>query len=90
MDKKNILRKLEEYNIKDEDVEMIEDIAEDYKDKSEEEMFIEIIRLNEKMEEEMSYDEYEAIFEQLEDIRHLLSDEQNEKLNIILKTLRRG
>jgi predicted house-cleaning noncanonical NTP pyrophosphatase (MazG superfamily) len=50
---------------------------------------MEIIYLNEQMEKDLSQEEYEAIFEQLEEIRDLLSDDQLEKLDKILEMLGR-
>ncbi len=49
--------------MKEEQVEVIEDMSEKYKDKSEEDIFVEIIQLNAQMEEELTFEEYERIFE---------------------------
>lgn len=70
-------------------IEMIEGVTSKFEDKSDDELFVEIINLNEQMEKDLSFDEYEAIFEQLDDIRHLLSEDQLEKLDRILRQLGR-
>lgn len=89
MRKRDLIKKLKNYEINPGDEELIKNMAKDYENKSEDEIFVEIIQLNARMEDELSYEEYENIFEKLESIRHLLSDEQNEKLNIILDAIDR-
>lgn len=90
MRKKDLIKKLKNYEISEEHEELIRNMASNYEDKSEDEIFVEIIQLNAQMEEELSHEEYEKIFDKLESIRHLLSDEQNEKLNRILDAINRG
>lgn len=88
--KKNIdeiMEKIKEYNPSQEDIEAIENLAEAYKDKSEDDIFIEIIKVNDTLERNLSEDEYREIFEKLESIRPLLSEEQNRKLDRILDLL---
>lgn len=87
--KKDFMKDLDKYNIDKNDLNRIKDLAEDYEDKSEEEIYLEIIRINEEIEKEMSYEEYEALFEKLKTIRPLLNKEQNEKLDFLLKTLKK-
>lgn len=84
---KDIIKKLKDFELKEEQVEVIEDMSEKYKDKSEEDIFVEIIQLNAQMEEELTFEEYERIFEKLDSIRHLLSEEQNTKLDRLLDAL---
>lgn len=86
MDSKNYFDDLRKYYLED-DVDSIEGLVDGYIDKSEDEIFIEIIRLNNMMEEEMSFEQYELIFDKLKSIRHLLSSEQNVKLNKLLEAL---
>lgn len=75
-------------NMPDKDqLSKIEKIAEDYKDKSDDEIFFEIIKINKEMENDLSPERYTEILEKLESIRPLLSDEQNAKLNMVLKAL---
>ena len=85
--KKDIIKKLKDFELKEEQVEVIEDMSEKYKDKSEEDIFVEIIQLNAQMEEQLTFEEYERIFEKLDSIRHLLSEEQNTKLDRLLDAL---
>ncbi|NLV87774.1 MAG: hypothetical protein GX021_00200 [Tissierellia bacterium] len=90
MREKNIdelVDKIKEYNPSEEDVEKIQELAEIYQDKSEDDIFIEIIRVNETLEKQLTEEEYREIFEKLESIRPLLSEEQNRKLDRILDLL---
>lgn len=73
----------------EEELEIIGDLADEYMDKSADDIFVEIINVNEKMELEMDSEEYEAIFEKLENIRPMLDEEQQIKLDKILKALGR-
>lgn len=73
----------------EEQLEIIGDLADAYSGKSEDDIFIEIIKLNEEMKSEMDPEEYTAIFEKLERIRPFLDDEQQEKLDRILKALKK-
>lgn len=76
-------------NISDESKLRIEDLAENYKDKSEDEIFVEIIKLNKSMEEELSPEKYNEILEKLDAIRPMLSKEQNRKLDKVINTLKK-
>ena len=90
MREKNIdelVDKIKEYNPSEEDVEKIQELAEIYQDKSEDDIFIEIIRVNETLEKQLTEEEYREIFEKLESIRPLLSEEQNRKLDRIIDLL---
>jgi len=82
-----LVDKIKEYNPSEEDVEKIQELAEIYQDKSEDDIFIEIIRVNETLEKQLTEEEYREIFEKLESIRPLLSEEQNRKLDRILDLL---
>lgn len=88
--KKDFMKDLGKFNVDENDLSRIKDLAGNYEDKSEEEIYMEIIRINDEIEKEMSYEEYEALFEKLKDIRPLLNDEQNQKLDFLLKTLKRN
>ena len=69
-------------NMPDKDqLKVVEKLAEEYKDKSEDEIFFEIIRINKEMEDELSPEKYEEILGKLDSIRPLLSKEQNKKLD---------
>lgn len=75
-------------NPSEEQMEQIEDMAEAYSDKSEDEIIFEIIKLNDKMESEMNADEYQDLMAKLEQIRPLLDEEQIEKLDKLLQILK--
>lgn len=90
MDNKDIMDGFGDFRPDKEQVEIIEDIASKIKDKSEDEVFVEIIRINSELEDKMSPEKYQEIFEKLENIRYMLSDAQNEKLDKVLKTLNKG
>lgn len=87
MDNKRIIDGIKNYYPNQEQVDIIEDMAANLKDKSEDDVFVEIIKINSEMEERMSKEEYEKIFDKLEGIRHLLSEEQNLKLDRVLEVL---
>lgn len=83
-----IIKNLKDCHMDKDRLKQLENGAEKYKDKSEEEIYLEIIRINEEIEKEMSYEEYENLFHQLKNIRPLLNDEQNIKLDYLLKQLK--
>ncbi len=87
---KDIIKNIDDiskYEPNEEDVSMLKDLTKDYKDKSEDDIFVEIIKLNNEMEDEMTEEQYEAIFKKLDSIRPVLSEEQNSKLDRILEVL---
>lgn len=86
-DMKDLMESAKNYEPSDEEIMIIGNLAEEYKDKSEEDMFVEIIRVNNEMEEKMTSEEYEAIFKKLDAMRPMLSDDQNQKLDKILELL---
>lgn len=93
MDKKDnfqdIMEEFQNFSPTDEDMEKISVLTEAYKDKSEEDIFFEIIKINEDMENTMSDEEYERVFQQLESLRPVLNEEQLKKLDKILYILGR-
>ncbi|NMB08253.1 MAG: hypothetical protein GX981_07715 [Tissierellia bacterium] len=86
---KNIMEEFKNFSPTDEDIEKISTLSETYKDKSEEDIFFEIIKINEDMENTMTEEEYERVFQQLESLRPMLNEEQLEKLDKILYILGR-
>jgi len=70
-----------------EQMKIVEKMADSYKDKTEDEIFFEIIRVNSEMESELSSEKYNEILDKLKSIRPLLSKAQNEKLDMVLKAL---
>lgn len=75
-------------NMPDKDqLKVVEKLAEEYNDKSEDEIFFEIIRINKEMEDELSPEKYEEILGKLDSIRPLLSKEQNKKLDLVINAL---
>ncbi len=81
------MEQFQHFTPSEEQVEKIETLRDAYADKSEEEIFFEIINVNKNMEKEMTKEEYEEIFEKLNNIRPLLNEEQLEKLDKILYIL---
>ena len=69
-------RRIKRFNPSEEEIELIEGLAKSYSDKSEDDIFVEIIKVSEQMESEMSPEEYEKIFEKLDSIRPMLSEDQ--------------
>lgn len=86
-DIKKVMEQFQHFTPSEEQVEKIETLRDAYADKSEEEIFFEIINVNKNMEKEMTKEEYEEIFEKLNNIRPLLNEEQLEKLDKILYIL---
>ncbi|HEY8362057.1 MAG TPA: hypothetical protein VIK77_04160 [Tissierellaceae bacterium] len=92
MENKNIdeiMDLMKDYKPSEEEMEKFENLVDEYKDKSEKDLFIEIIKVNESLEKNLSEEEYREIFEKIESIRPLLSEEQNKKLDEILKILKK-
>ena len=69
-------------------LDKIKKIAEKYSNKSDEEIFFEIIKLNKQISGSMSEDEYKDKIAKLETIRPLLNEEQSKKLDMILKLMK--
>lgn len=89
MDRDELIKNLKDNMPDDEQLEKIEKMAEEFKDKSNDEIFVEIIKINKNLEESLSEEKYDQIFKQLEEIRPMLSDEQNAKLNMVLRVLKK-
>lgn len=71
-----------------EQMSQLEDMAEDYSDKSEEDVFIEIIELNKKLSSDMGAEEFQNKLKQIEAIRPMLNEEQSKKLDKVLSALK--
>lgn len=84
---KKIMDNIENYNPTEEDVLIIGNLADKYLDKSDDDIFVEIIRVKSEMEDQMSEEQFATILEKLEAIRPMLSEEQNDKLDRILEML---
>lgn len=82
-------KKIGDFEFDENQMDLIEGVTDEFQDKTEDEIFVEIINLNDQMEKDLSFDEYESIFDQLDNIRHLLSDEQLKKLDKLLRQLGR-
>ncbi|WP_312907664.1 hypothetical protein [Tissierella praeacuta] len=84
---KNIIDKLEGYTPSDEEISIIENLADKYMDKSEEDIFVEVIKVKSDMEDKISDEQYASILEKLDTIRPMLNEEQNIKLNKVIELL---
>ncbi len=73
-----------------EQLDTVKQFAEQYSNKSGDEIFFEIIKLNRKLTEDMGQEEFIAKLNQLEALRPLLNQEQNENLDRLLKILKAG
>ena len=89
MDIKDIINDAKDYNPSDEDIIIIGNLADAYKDKTEDDIFVEIIKVNDEMKEGMSEGEYDAIFAKLESMRPILNESQIAKLDMVLDLLNR-
>jgi len=85
----DLLKNIKDNMPNDDQLEMVEQIAENLKDKSDDEIFFEIIRINKEMESELSTEKYNEILEKLDSIRPMLSKTQNFKLDLVLKALKK-
>lgn len=84
-----IIEGFKKFSPSDEDYEKISRLKAVYENKSEDDIFFEIIEINKDMEKKMSPEEYEKVFEQLESLRPMLNEEQVKKLDRILYILGR-
>lgn len=89
-DIQKIVDNIGKYNPSEEDIMLIESLQDQYMDKSDDDLFVEIIRVNDEIENNLSPEQYEEIFDKLESIRPMLSEEQNLKLDKILKILNKN
>ena len=92
MDNKNIEKLMENFKGKmqptEEQMEKMKSLAENYSGKSDDEILFEIIKLNKKMTEDMSPEEYQDKLRKLEMIRPLLNEDQQNKLDKVLAILK--
>lgn len=92
--KENIEKALENIknsvNPSDEQMDKLKDMASNYKDKSEDDIFVEIIELNKKLSSDMGKREFQDKLSQLEAIRPMLNEEQGKKLDKVLDALKKS
>ena len=88
-DIKDIMKEAKDYNPSEEDIIIIGNLADAYKNKDEEDIFVEIIKVSDEMQEKMTEEEYDAIFEKLDAMRPILSENQIAKLDRVLELLNR-
>ena len=86
-DREDLINSIKQNMPAKDQMKIVEKMADSYKDKTEDEIFFEIIRVNSEMESELSSEKYNEILEKLKSIRPLLSKAQNEKLDMVLKAL---
>lgn len=82
-----MLMDFKDFKLTEEQMNKFEELKDSYSDKSEEEIFFEIIKINKKMEAEMTKEEYKELFEKLDSIRPMLNGEQRKKLDKLLEIL---
>lgn len=87
---KSIIDNIAEYKPSEAEVLLIGNFAEKYKDKTDDDIFVEIIRVKDEMGDQISEEQYETILNKLDSIRPMLSDEQNEKLDKVLDILNKN
>ena len=86
-DIKKIMDNIEDYNPSPKDMIIIGNLANKYQDKSDEDIFVEIIKVKDEMGDSLSEEQYHNILEKLDSVRPMLSEEQNEKLDRVLELL---
>lgn len=92
MRKRNIKKfvdNIQDYQPTVEEISKIEKLADKYMDKDEDDLFVEIINIKDKMEEDMTEEQLNAIYDKLESIRPMLTEEQNAKLDRVIDILER-
>ena len=87
MDIKDIINEAKDYNPSEKDIILIGNLADTYKGKTDEDIFVEIIKVNDEMKEGMTEEEYDAIFQKLDSMRPILSGDQIAKLDMVLELL---
>ena len=91
--KKNIEKALENIqgtmNPNEEQMEQLKKMADKYGNKSQDDIFSEIIKLNEKLSSDIGETEFKNKLRQLEAIRPMLNEEQNKKLDKVLDALKK-
>lgn len=88
---KKAMDKLQErINPSEEQMERLKQFAEKYKNKSEEDIFFEIIKLNNIMADNMSEEEYNKKMQKLEKIRPMLNPEQTKKLDKLMEAFKKN
>lgn len=80
---------IQDYNPSVKDMIIIGNLANKYQDKSDEDIFVEIIRVKDEMGDNMSEEQYQGILAKLDAIRPMLNGDQNEKLDRVLEMLRK-
>lgn len=83
----NIMKEAKDYNQSDEEIIIIGNLGDGYQDKTEDDIFVEIIKVNDDMQGKMTEEEYNAIFEKLNDMRPVLSESQIAKLDMVIELL---
>lgn len=84
---KDIKDNSQDYISEDKEIFIIGNLNSQMDNEYDEDMFIEIIRVNNDTEENLNKDEYAKILEKLEEIRPSLSEEQQCKLDKALKAI---
>lgn len=88
---KRAMEKLQEKtDVTEEQLERLRSFAEKYKGKSEEDIFFEIIKLNNIMSQNMSEEEYEKKMEKLNRIRPMLNEDQCKKLDKMMEAFKKS
>lgn len=88
-DMKDLVDKFKDYSPSKDELSAIENLADNYLDKTDDDLYIEIIKINNNLEEQLTEEQYQSIFQKLEDIRPLLSEEQNLKLDRVIEIIKR-
>lgn len=76
-------------NPNEEQMNKLKQMADNYSDKSQDDIFVDIINLNEKLSADMGAEEFQNKLKQLDAIRPMLNEEQNKKLDKVLQALKK-
>ncbi|AFS77987.1 hypothetical protein Curi_c09710 [Gottschalkia acidurici 9a] len=90
--KKEVEKALEQIknavNPNEEQLDQLKNLADNYSEKSQDEIFSEIMQLNKKLSEDLGADEFKNKLSQLEQIKPMLDNEQSERLDKLLSILK--
>ncbi|MTI49840.1 Spy/CpxP family protein refolding chaperone [Sporosalibacterium faouarense] len=75
-------------NPTDEQLSKLKDLAKKYDGKSEDDIFVEIIKFKDQMKENMDEEEFEKRMKKLERIRPMLNENQAKKLDKLLQAFK--
>jgi len=87
-DREELINSIRDRLPDDEQLDIVEKMAEKMKGKTDEEIFAEIKKLNKEMESQLPLEKYNEVLGKLEKVRPMLSKSQSQKLDMLLESLK--